>query len=124
MSQTSTQHEDKNLFSFIEVEGYQIKQLSFGELAKISPDLTKIVDKVHDNFPELTSLTITTKDIIKIILFILPDITPIVAKLIGEDVKTVEEMPATKVVTIAATIWNLNKDIFRNFFSVNETEMM
>jgi len=116
---TTNQHSDDTLFQIEEIEGYKITPLSFGKLTLISQDLIPLVDKIADAFPQLTmSPSLTLRDIIKIAFFILPDITPILAKVLDVPTKEIENLRADVAVKIAAAVWRLNKEVLINFFSI------
>lgn len=115
----SDQNKDELLFTETEVCGYTIKQLSFGELSKVTPDLVPIFDKVTATIETMgIRFGGDPKEVVKLILVILPDLTPIIAKICDTEDEAIAGMPASDGVKLAAAIWQLNQEIFTDFFGI------
>lgn len=115
----SKANKDELLFTETEVCGYTIKQLSFGELSKITPDLVDIFDKVVDTVETLgVRFGQDARQVVKLILVLLPDFTPIIAKICAVEEQEIADLPGPDGVKLAAAIWQLNQGMFIDFFDI------
>lgn len=94
-----------------------VKQLSFGELGLISADIVTLYDKVVNVYLPNGS-TATQHDLVKIIILIMPDLQPILAKVCGVPLATIQGLTADEGVKICAEVWRMNQDIITNFFGI------
>ena len=109
---------DKDIFSVEQIGKFRVKPLSFGKLTLIAPDLIPLVDKIQTVMPHIaTTDMLSLKDVFKLALMLLPDLVPIMAKILDVSEDEIKELPADEGVKLAVTIWSMNKDIFINFFS-------
>ncbi len=106
---------DNLMFTETEVAGYTIKSLSYGELTKITPELVGLFDKVQQL---LSGGTGTMQDALKIIFVLLPDLTPVIAKVCNTTEQEIADLPATQGVKLASAIWQVNQEIIKDFFGI------
>jgi len=109
------EHRDELLFTETEVAGYKLKALSFGDLTRVTPELVNIFDKAA---ALITSKALTPTEVVKIIFVLLPDLTPIIAKVCNVPEEEIAALPATDGVKLASAIWQLNKEIITDFFGI------
>lgn len=106
---------DNLLFTETEVAGYTIQALSYGELTKITPELVGLFDKVQQL---LSGGTGTMQEALKIIFVLLPDLTPVIAKVCNASEEEIAKLPAAQGVKLASAIWQINQELIKDFFGI------
>ena len=107
---------DDILFASEEVAGYEIKPLSFGKLAKLSPMILALVAKMSANND--TASFDDAGSIMGMIAENLEDIIPIMAKYLDVPVEEVAETTPEKGIALAYAMFNMNRAVLLNFFAV------
>jgi len=116
-TKSNSKEYDNALFNVIEYEGFEIKPMSFKELALVSPDIIPVVDHIK-SIAEAKDITIDLATIIKVILQILPYCSPVASKLLHITQEEFEEFDAPKAVSLIVHLYQANSSIITDFFSV------
>ena len=110
--------DDNLLFTTQRFGDLTVKQLSFGELGLITNDLVALYDRIVKDILPSTNTGNSAFDIMKVIILILPDLPPIMAKVCNVPVETIRDLSSTEGVNLAIAMWRMNEDIITNFFGI------
>ena len=110
--------DDNLLFTTQRFGDLTVKQLSFGELGLITNDLVVLYDRIIKDILPNANTGSTTFDIMKVIILILPDLPPIMAKVCNVPIETITSLTSKEGVDLAIAIWRMNEDIVTNFFGI------
>lgn len=109
--------DDNLLFTTQRFGDITVKQLSFGELGLITNDLVALYDLILKEYMPLITGT-TPAEIVKIIILLLPQVAPVMAKVCNVPLETINGLSATEGVKLAKVIWKMNEEIITNFFGI------
>ena len=106
---------DDILLDIREVHGYQLRRLSFGKLAVITPMMAGLAGKVRTLYPTGVPM-LDSGTILTIIMTLMPDILPIVAKIVDAPTEEITAMGAMEGFELTVAIWEMNNELFMRFF--------
>ena len=112
------EYDDNLLFTTQRFGDLTVKQLSFGELGLITNDLVALYDRITKDILPATNTGSSTFDIMKVIILIMPDLPPIMAKVCNVPVETITGLASTEGVNLVIAIWRMNEEITTNFFGI------
>lgn len=118
----SEQTDDNLLFTEQTVAGYTVKKLSFGELNKITPQLIKLFENVTPVLDTVTGQTPTPAEVAGVYLQILPHAVPVIAVLCDATEEELNKLPASDVIKLMKTLWDLNQEVVQDFFAIIGTQ--
>ena len=106
---------DEELLNVVKVGRFTIMPFSFGKMALITPKLQPLMEKIIQQFP---NKNYTTIDIIRCVMVLLPELTPILAVALDITEKEVNELPASEATQLIVAIVSANQGILMNFFTL------
>jgi len=101
------------LFPEMDVEGFKVKPWSLGTMEELTPCLERVTITFINKGITLENIE---KEVPKVILSILPEVSTILSITLKEDIAKVKELPLNSVIALLLTITTQNVAYLKNSF--------
>lgn len=109
--------DDDLLLDVVVVGNFKVKPLSFGKFAEVTPLIAKVADRFAELFPR--GVDVSQRGLCVAAMTLLPDLVPIMARIVDAKEHEVEALPASEGVQLALAIWTQNQRLFLDFFIIS-----